>query len=68
MWVSFLNFERGHGVSLLNFEGVPGSQGPEVPCPAVLIPLLHHATIKLIVATRITNINNILTVISTRVM
>ena len=35
MSVSFLNFERGPGVPLLNFEGVPGpgSKGPEVLSP-----------------------------------
>ena len=44
--VPLLNFEGGPGVPLLNFEGgVPGSgsQGPEVPGPGVLVPLLHHA-------------------------
>ena len=28
MWASFLSFERGPGVSLLNFEG--GSWGPSL--------------------------------------
>ena len=43
--VPLLNFERGPGVPLLNFEGVPGpgSQGPKVPDPGILVPLLHHA-------------------------
>ena len=30
-------------VPLLNFEGGPGSKGPEAPSPGVLVPLLHHA-------------------------
>ena len=37
--------ERGPGVPLLNFERAgwgPGSQGPNVPGPGVLVPLLHH--------------------------
>ena len=40
-----LNFEGGPGVPLLNFRGLPGlgSQGPEVLCPGVWVPLLHHA-------------------------
>ena len=46
--VPLLNFERGPGVPLLNFEGGPGSwsQGPEVPGPGVLVPLLHQAQIR----------------------
>ena len=49
--VPLLNFEGGLGVPLLDFRGVPdltfklwgGFQGPEVPDPGVLVPLLHHA-------------------------
>ena len=44
MWISFLNFERGPRAPLLSFEG--GSQGPEVAGPGVLVPLLHHANLK----------------------
>ena len=35
-------------VPFLNFKGVPGpgSQGPEVPGPGVLVSLLHHAIFK----------------------
>ena len=49
MGIPLSNFEGGPGVPLLNFEGeVPGagSQGPEVPGPRVLVPLLHHALLK----------------------
>ena len=51
--VLLLDFERDPGVPLLNLEGSrvlflnleggPGSQGPEVPGPGILVPLLHHA-------------------------
>ena len=52
-WFPLLSFEGGPGVSLLNFERDPdvpllggsqvfGSGGPEVPCPWILVPLLHH--------------------------
>ena len=44
------SLKKVEGVSLLNFEGVPGlgyrgpaSQGTEVPGPEVLVPFLHHA-------------------------
>ena len=40
--VPLLNF-RGSRVPLLSFEGGSGSQGPEVPGPGVLVPLLHYA-------------------------
>ena len=49
MRIPLSNFEGDPGVPLLNFEGeVPGagSQGPEVPGPRVLVPLLHHALLK----------------------
>ena len=32
-------------VPLLNFEGVPESQGLDVPGPRAMVPLLHHAHI-----------------------
>ena len=43
--VPLLNFEGGPGFPLLNFRGIPGprSQGPDVPGPGVLVPILHHA-------------------------
>ena len=48
--VPLLNFEGGPGVLVLNFEDVPGpgSQGPEVPGPGILVPLLHHAIWELV--------------------
>ena len=42
MRVPLLNFEGAPGVPLLVFEEDPGSQGPEVPGPGILVPLLHH--------------------------
>ena len=49
MRVPLLNFEGGPRVPLLNFKGVPGPgfQGPEVPDHRVLVPLLHHALLKI---------------------
>ena len=42
--VPLLNFVGGSWVPLLNFEGVPGSQGPDVAGPGILAPLLQHAS------------------------
>ena len=41
----FFKLWRGPGVPPLNSEGVPGpgSKGPKVLSPVVLVPLLHHA-------------------------
>ena len=53
--VPLSSFEGSPGDPLLNLKVVPGptfkvwvgSQGPEVPGPVVLVPLLHHAGFKL---------------------